>query len=297
MSSKATKKYVLVANMHSRKSKKAVRKLSDLFAAKDVELKIIEVKDTAKLNSAFQEALDMNADVIVLGGGDGTLIGGIEYLSIKNYKKPIGLLPLGTANYLVRNLGISLDLDQSIETLIQGKHKAIPIGVANDKFFALTFIVGITQRVSNEVSDSLKQRFGQLAYISELIKQTKNHEAFKYIVESPSLRRPLRGKTHQIIVYNSDLNLQLKLVPDHNIAQNSLKVVISRCGRSKLKLYIGFLAHIVSLGRLRLYMHIFETQSLNIKTEPILAADFDGETASKSPYQIRIYKRKVSVIC
>lgn len=297
MNSKSTKKYVLVVNMHSRKSTKAIRKLNDLFTAKGAELKIIEVKKTKKLKAAFQKALAMKADVVVLGGGDGTLISGIEYLSLKDYRKPIGLLPLGTANYLVRNLGISLDLDQSIETLIKGKHKAIPVGVANNKFFALTFIVGITQRVSNEVSNKLKRKFGQLAYMSELIKQTKNHEAFKYVVESPSLKKPLKGKTHQILVYNSDLNLQLKLVPDHDIAQNSLKVVISRCGRSKLKLYTGFLSNIVSFGRLRPYTHIFEAQSLNIKTEPILPADFDGETEGKSPYEVRIYKRKVSVIC
>ncbi len=283
--------------MHARRSTSAVRKLNDLFREKGAELKTIEVNDTKKLKGAFQKALDMKADVIVLGGGDGTLISGIEYLSMKDYKKPIGLLPLGTANYLIRNLGISLDLDESIETLIKGKHRTIPIGVANGKFFALTFIVGITQRVSHEVSNKLKRQFGQFAYIWELVKQTKNHEAFKYIVESPSLNKPLKGKTHQIIVYNSDLNVQLKLVPDHDISHNSLKVVISRCGRSKLRLYIGFLSHIVSFGRLRPYMHIFKTQSLNIKTEPILPADFDGETQGKSPYEINIYKRKVNIIC
>lgn len=297
MNSKSTKKYVLVANMHSRKSAKAIRKLNDLFAGKGAELKTIKVKETKKLTAAFQKALDAKADVIVLGGGDGTLISGIEYLSMKGYKKPIGLLPMGTANYLARNLGIPLELDQSIETLIKGRHRAIPIGVANDKFFALTFIVGITQRVASEVSDKLKRRFGQVAYILELIKQTKDHEAFRYIIESPSLKKPLKGRSHQIIVYNSDLNLQVKLVPDHDITRDSLKVVISRCGKSKLKLYFGFLAHIVSFGRLRPYMYIFETQSLNIKTDPILPSDIDGETGGKSPFEIKIYERKVNIIC
>lgn len=297
MTKTSTKQYVLVVNMHSRKSEKAMQKVKSIFKEKGTDIKIIEVAETKKLEGAFQKALKMKADVIVLGGGDGTLISGIEYLTLKGYQKPVGLLPLGTANYLVRNLDIPLDLDKAIERLLKGSSRKIPIGEANGKFFALTFIVGMTQRVASEVSDRLKRKLGQVAYISELIKQTKNHDAFKYVVESPSLKKPLKGKTHQLVVYNSDLNMQLKLVPDHDIARHTFKVVISRCGSSKLKLYFGFLTHIASFGRLRPYMHIFEAQSVSIKTDPALPADFDGETEGKSPYEVSIYKDKVEVIC
>ncbi len=291
------KTYALVANLKSRQSAAAINKIKQVFKDRKVTIEVIAVKDPKKINAAFQKALDLKANAIILGGGDGTLISGIEYLSLKDYQKPIGLLPLGTANYLARNLGIPLELDSSIETLLTGKSKPIPIGVANEKFFALTLIVGLTQKVAEEVSDKLKRRLGQLAYILELIKQTKDHEAFKYTVESPSLRKPLRGTTHQIIVYNSDINLQLKLVPDHSIERKSFKVVISRCGRSKSKLYVGFLVHIVSFGRLRPYMHVFETQSLKINTVPALTADYDGEPFSKSPFSVELYKRKVNIIC
>lgn len=291
------KTYVLVVNFRSRQSKEAIEKIEEIFKTRKAHLTVIAVKNPSKIKDAFQEALDAKADGIILGGGDGTLISGIEYLSLKDYQKPIGLLPLGTANYLARNLGIPLDLDGSIEVLLEGKSKQIPIGVANDKFFALTFIIGLTQRVAQDVSDDLKRKFGQLAYILELIKQTKNHEAFKYVIESPSLKKPLKGRTHQIIVYNSDINLQLKLVPDHSIEKKSFKVVISRCGRSKTKLYVGFLVHILSLGRFRPYMHVFETQSLNIKTEPTLTADYDGEPYGKSPFSVSLYERKVHIIC
>lgn len=297
MSETSKKTYVLVVNLKSRQSEEAIDKIKELFKHRKSTLEVIAVKNPKKINLAFQKALDLKADAIILGGGDGTLISGIEYLSLKDYQEPIGLLPLGTANYLARNLGIPLDLDGSIEVLLKGKSRQIPIGVANDKFFALTFIVGLTQRVSAEVSDKLKRKFGQVAYILELIKQTKNHEAFRYTITSPALHKPLRGTTHQIIVYNSDINLQLKLVPDHSIEHKSFKVVISRCGRSKFKLYVGFLAHIITFGRLRPYMHVFEAQSLEIETTPSLPADYDGEPYSKSPFSVSLYKRRVHIIC
>lgn len=291
------KKYLLVVNLHSRQSAKAINEVKQVFKDKKTKLEVIEVDKPKYIEKAFQKALDANPDVIILGGGDGTLISGIEYLSLKGYKKPIGLLPLGTANYLARNLDIPLAIEESVQRVLSGKSKVIPIGVANEKFFALTFIVGLTQRVAAEVSDSLKRKFGQFAYIMELIKQTKDHQAFRYTITSPSLSRPLRGKTHQIVVYNSDINLQLKLVPDHKLSKKSFKVVISRCGKSKSKLYIGFLLHIITFGRLRPYMHVFEATDLKIQTDPALPADYDGEEFGTSPFDVSLYQKKVRIIC
>lgn len=297
MTNKGKKQYVLVVNLKSRQSAEAIDKVEELFMSRDVLLKVIKVKNPRRIKEAFEEALSANADTIILGGGDGTLISGIEYLSLKDYQKPIGLLPLGTANYLARNLDIPLDLDGSIENLLNGSTRLIPIGVANDKFFALTFIVGLTQKVAAEVSDNLKRKFGQLAYILELIKQTRKHKAFRYTIESPDLKKPLKGLTHQIIVYNSDINLQLKLVPDHSLERTSLKVVVIKCGKSKFKLYVGFLVHILTAGKLKPYMKVFETQSLKITTDPVLAADYDGEPYNHSPFNVELYKRKVHIIC
>lgn len=291
------KTYVLIANLRARQAAEAVNKIEEYFKNKKINLKVIKVKDPSNIDKDFQKTLDLKPDVIVLGGGDGTLISGIEYLSLKDYKNPIGLLPLGTANYLARNLGIPLTIDESIETLLKGNSKEVPIGVANDKFFALTFILGLTQKVSNEVPNKLKKRFGQMAYVMELVRQTKNHEPFRYKIESESLKKPLKGVTHQLIVYNSDLNLQLKLVPDHDISKKSLKVVISRCGRSKLKMYFSFLVHIVTFGKMRPYMRVFSTQFLKISTEPELPADYDGETYGKGPFQVNLYKKSVKIIC
>ena len=100
------KTYVIVVNLRSRQSSQAIEKIKEVFESKKVDLEVIAVKNPQRINSAFQKALDLKADAIILGGGDGTLIRGIEYLSLKNYQKPMGLLPLGTAHYLARNIGI-----------------------------------------------------------------------------------------------------------------------------------------------------------------------------------------------
>lgn len=288
---------VLVVNLKSRQSLTAIHEIVQTFKAKRATFEVVAVKDPSNIKTAFQKAIDMKPATIVLGGGDGTLINGIEYLSGKGYRGKVGLLPLGTANYLARNLHIPLDIPGSIEVILRGKERELPIGIANGKLFALSLIMGITQAASENVSDELKRRLGQFAYVLQLFKETKNHEPFHYVIESPSLKKPLKGLTHQIVVYNSDLNQQFKLVPDHRLTKPTLKVVVSRCGRSKLKLYGGFLLHVLTFGRVRRYMRVFETDTLTIATKPLVSADYDGETFGTSPFEISMYDRTVRVLC
>lgn len=294
---KKQKSYVLVINLKSRQAAQAIDTVKDALAETNTTIKVLEVKDPANITKYFQKAIDAKPDVIVLGGGDGTLISGVEYLSKNDYKKEIGLLPLGTANYLARNLNIPLDIQGSIETLLTGKVREIPVAAANGKYFALTFVVGLTQAVAHNVSDDIKKKLGQGAYVVELLKQTKLHEPFNYTIESPDIKKAIKGVSHQIIVYNSDINQQVKLVPDHDLEKPTVKVVISRSGESKLKLILSFLAHILTLGKLRPYMRVLEVQSLKISTQPILPGDFDGENYGTSPFTIETIKRKIKVIC
>lgn len=291
------KSYVLVVNLKSRKASLTMDKVKKEFEGRKVKIKILEVKDPARLKSAFKKAIELKPDVMVLGGGDGTLISGIEYLTKNGYRKKIGLLPLGTANYLIRNLDIPLTVPESVDILLKDNVREIPIGIANDKYFALEFIIGLTQAVSDNVSDSLKKKIGQGAYVFELFRQNKRHKAFEYHIESPDLKSPLRGVSHQVMVYNSDINLQVKLVPDHKIEKPTLKVVISDTGTSKIKLWMSFLAHIITLGKKRPYMRVHELRSLKISTAPELPADYDGETYGKGPFEITMGSQKARIIC
>lgn len=293
----ASKTYVLVINLRSRKAKQALREIKDVFKTKSCKLEVLSASNPENIPKLLDKVMAKKPAVLVLGGGDGTLISGIEYLSKKDYKRPIGLLPLGTANYLARNLSIPLTIEGSIEILLKNNSREIPIGEANDKYFALSFVLGVTKEVSENVSNELKRKFGQIAYLLEGLKQLRNHDAFEYTVTSPSLKRPLKGKSHQIVVYNSDLNLQVKLLPDHNINKPTLKVVISKSGNNIFKLIWAIVVHVVTFGKVRPYMRVFETTNVRIETKPAIKADYDGEVASKSPFNVSMCKKKVKIIC
>jgi len=76
------------------------------------------------------EAVRDGADVVFACGGDGTIHEVIQGLASETGEPTatLGILPLGSANALARNLGLSLTPEIAALQSIQGETHAIPIG-------------------------------------------------------------------------------------------------------------------------------------------------------------------------
>ena len=60
-----------------------------------------------------------DADVVVMGGGDGTMSAGAGGLA--GTGKPMGVLPLGTLNHFARDLGIPTELEEAVRNVVRGR--------------------------------------------------------------------------------------------------------------------------------------------------------------------------------
>jgi diacylglycerol kinase (ATP) len=88
---------------------------------------------------------------IIAAGGDGTIgeiINGLRRAGGEAVLGPFGILPLGTANDLVVNLGLPLDLQEAAHAIAGGKTRRIDLGMANDWVFANNSAVGLEPVVS-----------------------------------------------------------------------------------------------------------------------------------------------------
>src|SRR5690606_15247391 len=119
-------------------------------------------------------------DTVLIGGGDGTIIEAINYFVKHGYKGAFGIIPLGTSNYLARNLKIPISLSGSLDKIAKGREKSITLPEVNGKSFALMTMIGISTEISDNVEVSLKQKLGQFAYIIETFKHLRHHESFNY---------------------------------------------------------------------------------------------------------------------
>ncbi|MEP7249547.1 MAG: diacylglycerol kinase family protein [Spartobacteria bacterium] len=66
-----------------------------------------------------EERAGGDCEILVAGGGDGTICGVAE--AALKFDKPLGVLPLGTFNYFAKNLGIPLELADATRALLDGK--------------------------------------------------------------------------------------------------------------------------------------------------------------------------------
>jgi diacylglycerol kinase family enzyme len=84
------------------------------------------VANSKKERKRELKAHGKKADLIVIGGGDGTISKALPQLL--KLKKPVAVLPLGTANDFARTIGLPADPLQAAEVPLSGRKHRIDVG-------------------------------------------------------------------------------------------------------------------------------------------------------------------------
>lgn len=105
----------------------------------------IETVSGSGLIAALEEARDGEAEVVLAGGGDGTISAAAAILM--NSGKALAILPAGTMNLFARSLGIPLALDEAIAALAAGEKRAVDVASANGRPFVHQFSIGMHARL------------------------------------------------------------------------------------------------------------------------------------------------------
>jgi YegS/Rv2252/BmrU family lipid kinase len=116
-------------------------------------------------------------DAVFTLGGDGTAMEVVTALT--DHGPPVGILPGGTGNILVRSLGIPLSVKDAVPALLNGQEARIDLGRLNDgRHFAIGLGVGLDEAMIAGASRLLKRRFGFLAYFWSATRATLRLEKF-----------------------------------------------------------------------------------------------------------------------
>ncbi|SNS34611.1 Diacylglycerol kinase family enzyme [Granulicella rosea] len=112
-----------------------------------------------------REAAERSAAVFACGG-DGTVHGVVQGMA--GSACPLGVVPLGTANALARNLGLPLDPLGALTQLMNYQPQAIPLGEivssAGTRRFTVMAGCGPDGALVHALDSRLKSRFGRQAY-------------------------------------------------------------------------------------------------------------------------------------
>ena len=124
----------------------------------------VAVPDSIEASTAaLRDAVQGVAEVVFMGGGDGTLRqAAMELVDTKVVLAPI---PLGTANVLAKELGIPRHWREAIDIHLQGQTQEMDVGWAGDEPFLLMASMGWDAEVAANVNLAIKKRVGAAAYV------------------------------------------------------------------------------------------------------------------------------------
>src|SRR5918997_5241973 len=126
-----------------------------------------EVHETLKEDAVeriAREAQGRGYEMVVAAGGDGTVSAVAE--GLVGTATPLGIIPLGTANVLARELGIPVELEGAVQ-LLAGAHGVTSIDAmkVGQKHYFTQVGVGIDALMIRDTKREHKRRFGRIAYL------------------------------------------------------------------------------------------------------------------------------------
>ena len=166
------KKCIVIMNPESGKRKKikTYEHFYDIFRKYGYDSEIILTKAKGDAEKIIKSLPD-DIDLVLSAGGDGTLNEIVTGNMKRKKKLVIAPLPMGSTNDVGNMLGLSNNVYESLEKILQGEIKKVDICYINEKPFVYVACLGDYIDMAYATPRSLKEKYGKMAYILYGIKQ------------------------------------------------------------------------------------------------------------------------------
>jgi YegS/Rv2252/BmrU family lipid kinase len=280
---RSIKSAALIVNAKSRSGRDAFRQAVEKGKSLPFPLSSYPVRNPALLEDAVRKALADKPDLVILGGGDGTISGLVDLLVGEGVA--LGVLPLGTANSFARTLGIPLDIDGAMDVIAAGHFRRIDLGMIDMDYFANCAAIGISPMIAETVPQAFKTWGGRIGYLTWAVWKFFRFKPFTLIVGEGDDAQRL--KVVEVRISNGPYHGGTMLVDDARPDSGEI-VVQAVIGHVKRRLAWNWFASILRLDSRHGTVREFKGQSLRIATEPPLAISIDGEVLAKTPVTAKV---------
>jgi diacylglycerol kinase (ATP) len=254
----------------------------------------VEVLNTERPDHATELASMAGDRLVIAAGGDGTVNEVVNGLS---KDATLGILPLGTANVLARELGLPLKPEDACERLLSGTGSRMDIGVATDeegteRRFACMAGIGFDANVVREVTPRFKRYLRSLAFPLVALKVYLRGDL-------PKLHLIVGDTTHvgqlAVVANGHYYGGDFKVAEDASLTSGELEVVlIEKVGRI---LRADILARILAKRPLDRDAKSFPAQDIRAESPGgRVPVQIDGELWGHLPMSFRVEPAAIRVI-
>ncbi|MFP5329675.1 MAG: diacylglycerol/lipid kinase family protein [Alphaproteobacteria bacterium] len=252
--------------------------------------------DGGDLAKAAEEAVKAGAELVVAGGGDGTISAVAGALA--GTKAKLGILPLGTLNHFARDLGIPLDLDKAARLIATGKSRSVDVAEVNGRVFINNSAIGLypLMVIDREAQESRLGRSKRWAMLVASARTLVRFSSERLTLTVNDLKA--RVQTPLLFVGNNLYRLEMPGAGTRErLDRGELFVLVLR-RKSRFGFCIASLRALIGRTRSEDAVRIENVSALRVdSSRSRLAVSLDGETAHlKTPLDYRLRPKALKVI-
>lgn len=231
-------------------------------------------------------------DLVVVGGGDGTLSSAADAVLASGL--PLGILPMGNANDLARTLGIPASLGEACRVIAVGHRRRIDLGQVNGRHFFNVASVGLSVAIADRLTGEIKQRWGVLGYLGcawEAM-HAPTHFHARIVADGAAA---IETEAIQLAVGNGrHYGGGMTIIDDATIDDGRLDFyALPPQPRWRLLTLLG----VLRWGKHRRVagIHVLHGRRIAIDTVPPMKVNVDGEVTQTTPVEFRVVPGALSV--
>ncbi len=251
-----------------------------------------ELEDAPDFRDVIRKHND-EADLVIVGGGDGTI--NCVLPALVETKLPLVVFPLGTANLLARSFNIKAGIADLLELLDSGEEVPIDLGMVNGIYFINVCGLGISTEVNRRVSSRLKKLTGPFSFWITGLKLRKLLHPFRIKLTTDD-GTSIVTRTWQITICNGrKYAAWMTIEPDANYDDGTL-----RCLSTEVKKWwqgIKLLPYYFR-GNYRdgLDVNFLTGKKIRLETPKPLRIDVDGDVQTTTPATFEIKPKAIKLI-
>ncbi|MHA3982751.1 diacylglycerol/lipid kinase family protein [Acinetobacter venetianus] len=289
------------SGFHAAQQDEVYERLMTFWTQHCFEIQVFELNQKVDFDEMMKSVLSRHqqADlrgVVVAAGGDGTLNAVAKRLMHTNI--PMGVIPLGTFNYVARVLDIPIDVFSAAEVIATGKFREVHVATINDQIYLNNASLGLYPLFIKK-RELYNQHFGRFplnAYTSGLDVLLREHKSLKLSINVDGQKYPVA--TPLIFFGNNQLQLcDMKLRIAECAANGKLAgVVVAKSDRfSLLKMLLKLIQ-----GKIEqtpdVYTFCAENITVGCKKDKVTVA-IDGELMElETPLNFSVQKSSLKVM-
>ncbi len=281
----------LIVNAKSRQGQRRFAEACAALEGLPYSVDAHAVENPGDLCDVLGTALEKQPDLVIIGGGDGTVSGLVDQLVGKDVV--LGVLPFGTANSFARTLGIPLDIAGAVEVLRTGAPRRIDLGMIDGDYYANCATLGIAPQIAETVPHLLKKVAGRAGYLAWAALQFVRFRPFTLIVGEGATAERLR--VVEVRIANGPYHGGTELVESAEVQSGEI-VVQAVVGHVKRRLIKNWAASVLRLSTRHEDVREFHGRAIRLATEPVLPVSIDGELLARTPVTARIAPGVIEVM-